>query len=448
MFVKNITETTQKIRIDWVETEIGAWEVFQTTESKAEELVRNYPSIIGYASIEGISWSGEISDLDDVEITNPTDWQILGFDETSEKWKNKEIKDTKALNYWKKIAMFWGSVCYNAMNNVTIKQKFADAIGCGTTDIKNYAVGGAWWCNGTKISTQLDTCLNDADFTADVFVFWNSTNDYTHKSPIGTLKASSDTNTVIGAMCNVVNTLRTAKPTATILFVTPIRTFAAESWYLPEYYAAGTDTIWFVRYRDAVMKVAWFYWIPTYDLWNNSWIDIKNYTNYMSDYIHPTQAWYQLFINDLWKFVLNGKGDTVYQKTSNIYFSQADFWTRLIKANTDYFGYADEFFVQIKDGVAYVNWRIKVLQSTGRNGKKFTNIFWEADNVVNNWKISAFNQAQATLVSRELDGDGNFWLAYAYMEPNGNLMICTPTTLASDSWFWNYRIWFSIPVRY
>ena len=59
MFVKNITETTQKIRIDWVETEIGAWEVFQTTESKAEELVRNYPSIIGYADTGDVSWVGD-----------------------------------------------------------------------------------------------------------------------------------------------------------------------------------------------------------------------------------------------------------------------------------------------------------------------------------------------------------------------------------------------------
>lgn len=92
MFVKNITETTQKIRIDWVETEIGAWEVFQTTESKAEELVRNYPSIIGYADAEDISWSGDLSELDDVEITNPTDWQIMTFDETSDKWENSKIR--------------------------------------------------------------------------------------------------------------------------------------------------------------------------------------------------------------------------------------------------------------------------------------------------------------------------------------------------------------------
>lgn len=60
MFVKNITETTQKIRIDWVETEIGAWEVFQTTEGKAEELVRNYPSIIGYADASDVVEGGDL----------------------------------------------------------------------------------------------------------------------------------------------------------------------------------------------------------------------------------------------------------------------------------------------------------------------------------------------------------------------------------------------------
>lgn len=100
MFIKNITETTQKIRIDWVETEIGAWEVFQTTEGKAEELVRNYPSIIGYADAEDISWSGDISDLDDVDVIQLKEWQVLSFDTTSEKWKNKEVEaDSSNVSY-------------------------------------------------------------------------------------------------------------------------------------------------------------------------------------------------------------------------------------------------------------------------------------------------------------------------------------------------------------
>ena len=100
MFVKNITETTQKIRIDWVETEIGAWEVFQTTESKAEELVRNYPSIIGYADAGDISWSGDLSELDDVEITDPQDWDVLSYDATSEKFKNKDwVVDSEENTY-------------------------------------------------------------------------------------------------------------------------------------------------------------------------------------------------------------------------------------------------------------------------------------------------------------------------------------------------------------
>ena len=103
MFVKNITETTQKIRIDWVETEIGAWGVFQTTESKAEELVRNYPSIIGYADAEDISWSGDLSELDDVEITNPKAWEVLTCDENW-KWVNQDNKDRIQLEIWNTTA--------------------------------------------------------------------------------------------------------------------------------------------------------------------------------------------------------------------------------------------------------------------------------------------------------------------------------------------------------
>ena len=128
MFVKNITETTQKIRIDWVETEIGAWEVFQTTESKAEELVRNYPSIIGYADAEDISWSGELSDLDDVEITNPTEWQIMSFDETSEKWKNKEVEaDSSNVSYrWMSVEQALDEEYKPVENLVTDSTKVID----------------------------------------------------------------------------------------------------------------------------------------------------------------------------------------------------------------------------------------------------------------------------------------------------------------------------------
>lgn len=40
---------------------------------------------------DGDGASGDISDLDDVEITNPTDWQIMKFNETNGKWENKEL---------------------------------------------------------------------------------------------------------------------------------------------------------------------------------------------------------------------------------------------------------------------------------------------------------------------------------------------------------------------
>ena len=106
MFVKNITETTQKIRIDWVETEVEAWAVFQTTESKAEELVRNYPSIIGYATIEDVSESGALEDLSDVEITTPKNWEVLSYDATSEKFKNKGVILTE-----KDLTLYKSTLC-------------------------------------------------------------------------------------------------------------------------------------------------------------------------------------------------------------------------------------------------------------------------------------------------------------------------------------------------
>ena len=441
MFVKNITETTQKIRIDWVETEIGAWEVFQTTESKAEELVRNYPSIIGYADAGGISWSGEISDLDDVSITNPTDWQILSFDGTSEKWENKEMNiedltnyneetnrvaehrmvlkwnsntnkwdklpedctqdqdwltldfntfdkgakyrfnncivtnghpamlnldgqgkvhgvlevfesysynqtststkwivfqrftttnngycivftrrkafwhngawgawtmeqtNRQSVNRWKTYAFFGGSVCYNWKPlSLNVDDNYAIEEILGVNSIRKRAISGAGWVAGNKIDNQITTELAEAN-PADVWVFWSSTNDHTAQAPIGDLDHKTDTTTVIGAMCNAIERVRTAKPTARILMTTPIRRFNNESWRNPYY--VDESSIIFYKYAEAVYTVAKYYGIPVFDLWNNSWIDITNYTTYMSDTIHPNANGYKLFQRELCKFCAN-----------------------------------------------------------------------------------------------------------------------------------------------
>lgn len=58
---------------------------------------------------DGDGASGDISDLDDVEITNPTEWQIMSFDETSEKWKNKEVTDINADYTLSKYSV-WNSI--------------------------------------------------------------------------------------------------------------------------------------------------------------------------------------------------------------------------------------------------------------------------------------------------------------------------------------------------
>ena len=163
MFVKNITETTQKIRIDWVETEIGAWEVFQTTESKAEELVRNYPSIIGYADAGGISWSGEISDLDDVSITNPTDWQILSFDETSEKWENKDIQ--------RNLINIESESLYK---NASLRMLGDDVI---PLIIIAWQSNADWRAPYTSLPNRDETKrLSDNNYDVDDYMMWNDTN--------------------------------------------------------------------------------------------------------------------------------------------------------------------------------------------------------------------------------------------------------------------------------
>jgi len=57
--------------------------------------------------VDGDVSSGEISDLDDVDIVNPQDWQILSFDETSEKWTNSKIRKPSIQD--KTILFLWDS---------------------------------------------------------------------------------------------------------------------------------------------------------------------------------------------------------------------------------------------------------------------------------------------------------------------------------------------------
>jgi lysophospholipase L1-like esterase len=104
-------------------------------------------------------------------------------------------------------------------------------------------------------------------------------------------------------MCNAIERVRTAKPTARILMTTPIRRFNNESWRNPYY--VDESSIIFYKYAEAVYTVAKYYGIPVFDLWNNSWIDITNYTTYMSDTIHPNANGYKLFQRELCKFCAN-----------------------------------------------------------------------------------------------------------------------------------------------
>lgn len=91
----------------------------------------------------------EISDLDDVEITNPTDWQVLGFDGTSEKWKNKDIQNKKVIliqdsygtnnGSWEVISTTTGAELTTLLWNFWIPLWYK-------------ARNGAWFCNGLYLS--------------------------------------------------------------------------------------------------------------------------------------------------------------------------------------------------------------------------------------------------------------------------------------------------------
>lgn len=219
-------------------------------------------------------------------------------------WSDWTMEQTsrQSVNRWKTYAFFWGSVCYNWNPFTNDDAGYANEEILWARSIRKRAISGAGWVAGNKIDNQITTELAEAN-PADVWVFWSSTNDHTAQAPIGDLDHKTDTTTVIGAMCNAIERVRTAKPTARILMTTPIRRFNNESGWNPYY--VDESSITFYKYAEAVYTVAKYYGIPVFDLWNNSWIDITNYTTYMSDTIHPNANGYKLFQRELCKFCAN-----------------------------------------------------------------------------------------------------------------------------------------------
>jgi len=243
-------------------------------------------------------------------FTTTNAWRMIQFTRRKAFWHNGTWSDwtmeqtsRQSVNRWKTYAFFGGSVCYNWNPFPNDDTGYSNEEILGVNSIRKRAISGAGWVAGNKIDNQITTELAETN-PADVWVFWSSTNDHTAQAPIGDLDHKTDTTTVIGAMCNAIERVRTAKPTANILMTTPIRRFNNESGWNP-YYDDGT-TIPFYKYAEAVYTVANYYGIPVFDLWNNSGIDIKNYTTYMSDTIHPNASGYALFSRELCKFCADG----------------------------------------------------------------------------------------------------------------------------------------------
>jgi hypothetical protein len=93
MQLKNVSDETLTITEQSHTEEIASGKSFIVSDDKAREVINMYGNKVEQKlKVDGDVSSGEISDLDDVEIVNPQDKQIMQFNGTSEKWTNSKIR--------------------------------------------------------------------------------------------------------------------------------------------------------------------------------------------------------------------------------------------------------------------------------------------------------------------------------------------------------------------
>lgn len=131
-------------------------------------------------------------------------------------------------------------------------------------------------------TSYVQRMLNNIDTTEkfDLFVCQLSTNDASQNLALGEISAGMsleefDTSTIIGAMEYII-------------------CYVGQTWNCPVVFYTGTkfDNELYPQMISALGKLQEKWGVEVIDMWNGLDVDIENYSLYMADDIHPTQAGY------------------------------------------------------------------------------------------------------------------------------------------------------------
>ena len=217
-----------------------------------------------------------------------------------------EVEEVKKPWDGKKVVLLGDSIV-TCNGNTSMKgySYYLEQLGFST--ITNKAHGGA--CAAYHSETHYEdvvTTVDDVNFSSyDLAIIAAGVNDYyvSSASPIGTLvnsvTATDFTKTdFIGALQYIITKALTSKPGIKIALFTPLK--------INNFNTANSQSKVLKDYADAIKTVADYYSIPVLDFYSMSGLNRMNFSTYLSDGVHPTEAGYKFICeNKLKSFIAN-----------------------------------------------------------------------------------------------------------------------------------------------
>jgi hypothetical protein len=188
--------------------------------------------------------------------------------------------------------------------------RFAHAINTG--DWTDVVAGGEWVRDNLNDDNMPQiNAMSSLDYsTVDYLIIAFGTNDIYSSTPLGdSYVADATGSTFIGATCYVIEQIQEKYPHIQIMFVTP--TFRTR-WFQtpnPDRPEQNSDTLPdpegkpYIAYIDALLKMRDIYHIPVFDFYRTSGLNIRTWSHYLSDGVHPKENGIQLWTKKISAFL-------------------------------------------------------------------------------------------------------------------------------------------------
>jgi lysophospholipase L1-like esterase len=173
--------------------------------------------------------------------------------------------------------------------------------------ITDYAVGGQ------GIVAQLPI-IKAQDYTnVDFVIISTGTNDYSGARTMGTLPTSADAvldeTTFIGAYCSALKYIKTQKPEAKIILMTPLhRDTKWRNDGQPDFSKSATDIftvnskgLRLVDYRNAIIDIGELFSCVVCDMYANAGLNLYDLPTYTFEGVHPTNEGYAYIVPVLFR---------------------------------------------------------------------------------------------------------------------------------------------------